>query len=223
MSDELRTPLTTIILHTEALLERAAADNLPAYAENLRPVLGAGRHLLTLIDDILDLSAIEAGRLELVREPFDPAGVLREVLASAKSLAQASNNRLEAECPSDLGRAVGDVGRFRQCVQNLIGNACKFTSGGVVRVSARRFAEGGADHISVEVSDTGIGMTPEQMERLFHPFTQVDPSAGRTYGGTGLGLAITQKLSRAMGGKILVESQHGKGSTFTLTVKANLG
>lgn len=223
MSDELRTPLTTIILHAEALLDRARADNLPAYTDGLQPMLGAGRHLLTLIDDILDLSSIEAGRLEIAKEPYDPAGVLRELVEAAKPLAEANRNKLESRCPSDLGRAVGDAARFRQCVTNLVGNACKFTSNGVVKVAAHRFAEDGADFISVEVSDTGIGMTPEQMDRLFHPFTQVDTSGGRTYGGTGLGLAVTQKLCRAMGGKITVESQHGKGSTFTVTVKAILG
>lgn len=223
MSDELRTPLRTILLHTEALLDRAKADSLPAFADGLQPVLGAGRHLLALIDDILDLSAIEAGRLEVAREPYDPAGVLREVVEAAKPLAEANTNRLESRCPSDLGRAVGDAARFRQCVENLVGNACKFTASGTVRVAAHRFAEDGADFISVEVTDTGIGMTPEQMDRLFHPFTQVDPSGGQTYGGTGLGLAVTQKLCRAMGGKVLVESQHGKGSTFTVTVKALLG
>jgi signal transduction histidine kinase len=223
ISHELRTPLTTIIGYAEMLLDQATTDNLPQYAADLRHVLGAGQHLLTLINDILDLSKIEAGKLELAKEPYDPAGLVRETLASVEPLAKKNGNRLEADCAADLGKCVGDPTRLRQCVLNLVGNACKFTSNGVVKVTARRLAEDGEDYLSVEVSDTGIGMTPDQMERLFQAFTQVDPSAGRKYGGTGLGLAISQKLCRAMGGKIVVESQHGKGSTFTMTVKANPG
>jgi signal transduction histidine kinase len=223
VSHELRTPLTTIIGYTEMLLEQAQADGLPQYTDDLRQVLTAGQHLLALINDILDLSKIEAGKLEVAREPYAPASLIGDLMVSVEPLARKNNNRLEVDCPADLGRGVGDPTRIRQCVLNLVGNACKFTTGGVVKVTARRVAEGGEDYLQVEVADTGIGMTPEQMERLFQPFTQVDSSAGRKYGGTGLGLAISQKLCHAMGGKITVESAYGKGSTFTLTIKAVLG
>jgi signal transduction histidine kinase len=143
-------------------------------------------------------------------------------MVSVEQLAKRNNNRLEVDCPADLGKGVGDPTRIRQCVLNLVGNACKFTKDGAVKVTARRETAGGGDVLRVAVSDTGIGMTPEQVGRLFQAFTQVDSTAGRKYGGTGLGLAISQKLCRAMGGQIAVQSEAGKGSTFTMTIKAVL-
>jgi signal transduction histidine kinase len=139
-------------------------------------------------------------------------------MVTVEPLTKRNNNRLEVDCPDDLGKGVGDPTRIRQCVLNLVDNACKFTKDGVVTVTARREA----DQLQVAVSDTGIGMTPEQVGRLFQAFTQVDSSAGRKYGGTGLGLAISQKLAHAMGGQITVESEPGQGSTFTMTIKAAL-
>ena len=218
VSHELRTPLTTIIGYSEMLLEQAEADNLPQYTADLNQVHTAGQHLLALINDILDFSKIEAGKLEIAKEPYDPASLVRDLMVSVEPLVKKNNNRLEVVCPADLGKGVGDPTRIRQCVLNLVGNACKFTKDGAVKVAARREGE----LLTVAVSDTGIGMTPEQVGRLFQAFTQVDSSAGRKFGGTGLGLAISQKLCAAMGGRITVQSEAGKGSTFTMAIKAIL-
>ncbi len=222
VSHELRTPLTTIIGYSEMLLEQAAADQLPQYTDDLTQVHTSANHLLTLINDILDLSKIEANKIELARDSFDPVAVIRDLMVSVEPLAKKNANVISLDCPPDLGPAVGDATRVRQCVLNLIANACKFTTAGQVKVTAYRTSAEGLEWIRVEVADTGIGMTPEQMERLFQPFTQVDSSAGRKHGGTGLGLAISMRLAQAMGGRILVESQIDKGSTFTLVVRAML-
>lgn len=218
ISHELRTPLTTIIGYSEMLIEQADDDKLPQYGADLSQILTAARHLLALINDLLDFSKVEAGKLEIAKEPYAPAGLLRDLMVTVEPLARRNNNRLEVDCPEDLGQGIGDPTRIRQCVLNLVDNACKFTKDGLVKVTARR--EG--DVLRVAVSDTGIGMTPEQVGRLFQAFTQVDSSAGRKYGGTGLGLAISQKLAHAMGGQITVESEPDQGSTFTMTIKAAL-
>ncbi|MCI0705598.1 MAG: ATP-binding protein, partial [Planctomycetia bacterium] len=223
VSHELRTPLTTIIGYSEMLLEQAEADKLPQYTSDINQVLTAAQHLLTLINDILDFSKIEAGKLEIAKEPYAPASLIHDLMVSVDPLAKKNNNQLEVDCPEDLGKGVGDPTRIRQCVLNLVSNACKFTKDGTVKVTARRESVGGKDILRVEVSDTGIGMTPEQVGRLFQAFTQVDSSAGRKYGGTGLGLAISQKLCAAMGGTITVTSEPNKGSTFTIAIKAQLG
>ena len=222
VSHELRTPLTTIIGYSEMLLEQAATDDLPQYTADLQQVHTAGQHLLTLINDILDFSKIEAGKLEFAKDPYAPASLVADLMVSVEPLAKKNNNRIEVDCPPDLGKAMGDPTRIRQCVLNLVGNACKFTKDGVVKVTARREPVAGVDSIRVAVSDTGIGMTPEQVGRLFQAFSQVDSTAGRKFGGTGLGLAISQKLAAAMGGRITVASAIGKGSTFTMTIKATL-
>jgi signal transduction histidine kinase len=223
VSHELRTPLTTIIGYSEMLKESAADDNLaPQYTADITQILTAAQHLLALINDILDFSKIEAGKLEIAREQYAPGSLLRDLMVSVDPLTKKNNNKLEVDCPEDLGKGVGDPVRIRQCVLNLVGNACKFTKDGTVKVSARREKAGGVDVLRIAVSDTGIGMTPEQVGRLFQAFSQVDSSAGRKYGGTGLGLAISQKLSNAMGGQITVASEPGKGSTFTMTIKAVL-
>ncbi|VTR91821.1 histidine kinase : Histidine kinase OS=Beggiatoa alba B18LD GN=BegalDRAFT_3109 PE=4 SV=1: HisKA: HATPase_c [Gemmata massiliana] len=222
VSHELRTPLTTIIGYSEMLLEQAAMDNLPQYTADLQQVHSAGQHLLALINDILDFSKIEAGKLEIANDPYAPASLIGDLILSVEPLAKKNNNRIEVDCPPDLGRAMGDPTRIRQCVLNLVGNACKFTKDGTVTVTARREPVAGVDSVRVSVSDTGIGMSPEQIGRLFQAFTQVDSSAGRKFGGTGLGLAISQKLCAAMGGQITVASELGKGSTFTMTIKAML-
>ena len=218
VSHELRTPLTTIIGYSEMLLDQAKDDNLPQYTADLNQIHTAGQHLLALINDILDFSKIEAGKLEIAKEPFVPSSLIRDLMVSVEPLAKKNNNKVEVDCPDDLGKGVGDPTRIRQCVLNLVGNACKFTKDGTVKVTARR----DGDMLKIAVTDSGIGMTPEQVGRLFQAFTQVDSSAGRKYGGTGLGLAISQKLCRAMGGQITVQSEAGKGSTFTMTIKAIL-
>jgi signal transduction histidine kinase len=222
VSHELRTPLTTIIGYTEMVQEQVTADNHPQYEEDLKQIHTAAHHLLTLINDILDFSKIEAGKFEIAREGYEAAPLLRDLVASVEPQAKRNRNKFVLTCPPDLGAATGDPTRVRQCVLNLINNANKFTSDGTVTVTATRATEDKTDYLRVAVADTGIGMSPQQMERLFQPFTQVDSTAGRKHGGTGLGLAISQKLAQAMGGRILVESQLGKGSLFTLVVKATL-
>jgi signal transduction histidine kinase len=222
VSHELRTPLTTIIGYSEMMLEQAESDNLPQYVADLKQVHTAGEHLLTLINDILDLSKIEAGKLEVSREEYAPASLLRDLMLSVEPLAKKNNNKLELDCPPDLGRGMNDPTRIRQCVLNLIGNACKFTKNGTVAVKVQRVPKPTGDLLQVAVTDSGIGMTPEQVSRLFQPFTQVDSSVGRRFGGTGLGLAISQKLCHAMGGHIVVTSSLGVGSTFTMTIKVSI-
>ncbi len=218
VSHELRTPLTTILGYAEMLQEQAAQDSRPEYADDLGQIHAAAGHLLALINDILDFSKIEAGKMILAHEPFDPAGLVRDLAGAAEPLARTNRNRLIVDCPPTLGSATGDATRLRQCVWNLVGNACKFTQVGDVTVTARR---AGAS-LTIQVRDTGCGMTADQVGRLFQPFTQVDSSSGRKHGGTGLGLAITRKLVEAMGGGIDVTSDAGAGSTFTLTVPADL-
>src|SRR5262249_26890989 len=220
VSHELRTPLTTIIGYSEMLMESAADDKLaPQYTADMTQILTAAQHLLALINDILDFSKIEAGKLEIAKDQYAPGSLLRDLMVSVEPLTKKNNNKLEVDCPEDMGQGIGDPTRIRQCLLNLVGNACKFTKDGTVKVTARREKVAGMDMIRVAVSDTGIGMTQEQIGRLFQAFSQVDSSAGRKYGGTGLGLAISQKLSHAMGGQITVTSEAGKGSTFTMTIK----
>jgi len=223
VSHELRTPLTTIIGYSEMVLEQIEADGLPQYQGDLQQIHTAANHLLALINDILDLSKIEAGKMELAHDPFDPGALLRDLMRSVEPLAKKNKNNLALTAPADLGTGNGDATRVRQCVLNLIGNACKFTQAGTVTVTASRVKQDGIDWLRVAVTDTGIGMNPEQMGRLFQAFSQVDSSSGRKHGGTGLGLAISQKLCNAMGGQITVESQIGHGSTFTLQVPAVIG
>jgi signal transduction histidine kinase len=222
VSHELRTPLTTIIGYSEMLIEQATADKQPQYTDDLKVVHTAAQHLLALINDILDFSKIEAGKLEVAKEPYVPTSLIQDLMVTVAPLAKKNNNKLEVDCPADLGGGVGDPTRIRQCVLNLVGNACKFTSNGFVKVVARRKADATGDWLTVQVTDTGIGMTPDQVARLGRPFEQVDSTAGRKFGGTGLGLAISMKLCAAMGGKIDVRSEIGKGSTFTMTIKAVL-
>ena len=222
VSHELRTPLTTIIGYSEMLLDQSQMDQLPQYGDDLSQIHTAAKHLLVLINDILDLSKIEAGKIDIARESYEQAEIIVGVVSSVEPQASTHHNTLQSDCPATLGPAVGDPIRFRQCVLNLMANACKFTSKGQVKLKADRVQNEGVDWLRVVVEDTGIGMTAEQMERLFQPFTQVDSSAGRKQGGTGLGLAISQKLAKAMGGRITVESEPDRGSRFTLMIRAIL-
>jgi signal transduction histidine kinase/CheY-like chemotaxis protein len=210
MSHELRTPLNAIIGVTEMLREDAEA--LKQDVEPLDRVLGAGRHLLALINDILDLSKVEAGRMELRLESFTLALLIEDVAKTIEPMATKNGNRIVIDCPSDLGTIHADQIRFRQALLNLASNANKFTEKGTVTIAART----GGDSITIAVTDTGIGMTEEQMGRLFQEFSQADASTTRKYGGTGLGLAISRHFCRMMGGDITVESKPGEGSTFTI-------
>jgi adenylate cyclase len=183
--------------------------------EPLKRVNAAGTHLLGLINQVLDLSKIEAGKLDLNSESVSLAPLIDEVIGTAGQLAEQNKNRLVVEAQQNLGAIALDPMRLRQILLNLLSNACKFTRQGEVKLKARRIANGG-DWIELAVSDTGIGMTPEQLAKLFAEFTQADSLTARRFGGTGLGLAISRRLARMMGGDITVASELGKGSVFTV-------
>jgi len=220
MSHELRTPLNAIIGLTELLCDNAARFGTEKALEPLRRVLRAGRHLLNLINDILDLSKIEAGKMDLTLETVAIQPVVEEVLGTARPLAEQNNNALELDCPEGIGSVHADNMRLRQILLNLLSNACKFTKSGTVRLRVGLAEEAGQHWVDFAVSDTGIGMTEEQLGRLFQEFTQADASTTRQFGGTGLGLAISRRLCRLMGGDITVTSAPGEGSTFTVRLPA---
>jgi GAF domain-containing protein/CheY-like chemotaxis protein/HAMP domain-containing protein len=222
MSHELRTPLNAIIGVTEMLLEDAQAAAQPDQIEAHERILRAGRHLLALINDILDLSKIEAGKLELSLESVALAPLVEDVVATIRPLAAKNANQVDVECPTDVGVMRADPTRLRQALLNLASNASKFTERGRIRIAVTRQPDGdGRDWVSMVVSDTGIGMTAEQMAKLFEEFSQADASTTRRYGGTGLGLAISRRLCRMMGGDITVTSAPGLGSTFTIRLPAD--
>jgi signal transduction histidine kinase/CheY-like chemotaxis protein len=216
MSHELRTPLNAIIGLTEMLCDNAPRFGTEKALDPLRRVLGAGRHLLQLINDLLDLSKIEAGRMDLSLEEVAVAPVVDEVIGTTRPLAEQNSNRLLVECPPGVGTVHADNIRLRQVLLNLLSNACKFTKDGEVRLAVRRVEDVERGWIEFAVSDTGIGMTEAQLGRLFEEFTQADSSTTRQFGGTGLGLAISRRLCRLMGGDVTVISQPGAGSTFTV-------
>ena len=215
MSHELRTPLNAIIGLTEMMYTNAARFGTEKATEPLRRVNRAGNHLLGLINQVLDLSKIEAGKLELSPESVNLAPLIDEVIGTARQLAEQNKNRLVVESQENLGSLTVDPMRLRQILLNLLSNACKFTKQGEVMLRARKVVDG-RNWIEFAVADTGIGMTAEQQAKLFEEFTQADTSTARQYGGTGLGLAITRKLARMMGGDVTVTSQPGKGSVFTV-------
>ena len=206
------------------MLEEEAADlGQEAFVPDLRKIHAAGKHLLALINEVLDLSKIEAGKMDLYVEPFDVKGTLQEVATTVRPLIEKNGNRLEMDCAVDLGEMHSDLLKIRQTLLNLLSNASKFTSEGVIHLGAWRERDGErGDLIVFKVKDTGIGMTPEQMDRLFEAFSQADSSISRKYGGTGLGLAVTRRFCRLMGGDIAVESVPGEGSTFTVQLPATL-
>jgi len=214
MSHELRTPLNAIIGVSEML--REDADALKQDTEPLDRVLGAGRHLLALINDILDLSKIEAGRMELQLEDFALAPLIESVVKTVEPLAAKNSNQLVVRCDGAIGSVHADSMRLRQALLNLMSNANKFTERGTISVDAQQKKENGRDWVTIAVADTGIGMTTEQMGKLFQEFSQADASTTRKYGGTGLGLAISKRFCQMMGGDITVKSEVGQGSTFTI-------
>ena len=223
MSHELRTPLNAVIGITEMLEEDVRDDGLDDYIEPLKRISGAGKHLLHLINEVLDLSKVEAGRIELHLEDIDVAGLVDTLTTTAQPLADKNGNRLTVHCAGDFGAIHADLTRVRQIVLNLLSNACKFTEGGEVRLLVDRQTAGGRNWIRFAVTDTGIGMTPEQQDKLFQEFSQADSSTTRKYGGTGLGLAISQRLCRMMGGDIEVTSEPGVGSTFVARLPIVVG
>ena len=220
ISHELRTPLNAIIGLTEMMVSNTPRFGTEKAVEPLRRVHGAGTHLLGLINQVLDLSKIEAGKLELSPEQVNLAPLIDEVVGTARQLAEQNKNRLTVEAQDKLGPLTVDPMRLRQILLNLLSNACKFTKQGEVKLSVRKVS-GGRNWIVFAVADTGIGMTPEQQAKLFEEFSQVDSSTARRYGGTGLGLAITRKLARMMGGDVTVTSGPGKGSVFTVRLPAS--
>ena len=215
MSHELRTPLNAIIGLTEMMVTNAARFGTEKAQEPLQRVNRAGTHLLGLINQVLDLSKIEAGKLELNSQTVQLAPLIDEVIGTARQLAEQNKNRLVVDAADDLGALTVDPMRLRQILLNLLSNACKFTKEGEIKLQARRVVDGG-DWIELAVADSGIGMTAEQQAKLFEDFTQADASTAQRFGGTGLGLAITRKLARMMGGDVTVTSEPGKGSVFTV-------
>jgi GAF domain-containing protein len=219
MSHELRTPLNAIIGLTEMMVSNATRFGTEKALEPLRRVNAAGTHLLSLINEILDLSKIEAGKLELNPEPVNLVRLVDEVVGTARQLAEKNQNRLVVEAQENLGALTADSMRLKQILLNLLSNACKFTKEGEVALRVRKVADG-RDWVELAVADSGIGMTAEQQAKLFQDFTQADSLTARRYGGTGLGLAISRKLARMMGGDVKVTSEPGKGSVFTVRLPA---
>jgi signal transduction histidine kinase len=216
MSHELRTPLNAIIGYSEMLQEEAEDTDDTESILDLQKIHGAGRHLLTLINDILDLSKIEAGKMDLYSEPFEIIPLIQEVVATLQPMIDQNDNTLTVKVPDQIGNMKTDITKVRQALFNLLTNAAKFTEHGEITLTASREDRDHTSWITFTVTDNGIGMTPEQQENLFQYFAQADPSTTRKYGGTGLGLAISQRFCQMMGGDITVRSTVGKGSVFTI-------
>jgi signal transduction histidine kinase/DNA-binding response OmpR family regulator len=216
MSHELRTPLNAIIGYSEMLEEETKERGLDELSPDLGKIQTAGRHLLTLINDVLDLSKIEAGKMELFLEDFDVRRLVRDVESTIRPLVERSQNVLEVDCPPTVGTMHADLTRVRQILFNLVSNAAKFTQAGRVRIEVSPQTRHDGEWIEFAVEDTGIGLTPEQQQRLFRSFSQADASTSRKYGGTGLGLVISRRFAQMMGGDVRVHSELGRGSTFTV-------
>ncbi|MEM7394104.1 MAG: HAMP domain-containing sensor histidine kinase, partial [Verrucomicrobiota bacterium] len=216
MSHELRTPLNSIIGYSEMLevvTKRAGHDD---YQSDLHRIRTSGEHLLKLINNILDLSKVEAGRMDMVYETIDILSLVDELQATIQPLATNENNTFETRVPKEIGQMQADVTRVRQIIFNLLSNSCKFTTDGVITLEAVREKAGQDDWIIFKIIDTGIGMTVDQQKKVFDEFTQADQSTTKKFGGTGLGLTIVKKMCEMMGGSIELTSELGKGSTFTV-------
>jgi signal transduction histidine kinase len=222
MSHELRTPLSAIIGYSELLQEVATSQNAQDFLPSLEKIWTAGRHLLALINGILDLSKIEAGKMELHLERVDVSALLHDVSTTVQPLVAQNGNVLALKRPEEMGAMVADVTKMRQILINLLGNASKFTKHGTITLEVTAMEENGVPWVYFRVSDTGIGMTEEQIEQIFDEFAQADATTTRQYGGTGLGLAISRRLCQMMGGDIFVTSQAGQGSTFSVRLPLNV-
>ena len=220
MSHELRTPLNAIIGYSQILTEELADSDSRETLEDLAKIEAAGRHLLGLINDILDLSKIEAGRMDVYVETIDVAALLAEVTPIVQPLVAKNGNRFEVTVTPGIGAIRSDHTKIKQALLNLLSNASKFTTQGRIGLDVSRYVDGGTDWVRFAVTDTGIGMTAEQVGRLFQAFSQADESTTRKYGGSGLGLAITRHFARLLGGEVSVVSEQGKGSTFGFTIPA---
>ncbi|WP_207482831.1 PAS domain S-box protein [Arenibaculum pallidiluteum] len=222
MSHELRTPLSAVIGYSEMLEEEAEDLGAETMLEDLRKIGSNARHLLSLINDVLDISKIEAGKMEVHVEEFDVGSLVSEAAQTVQALVEKKANRLELRCAAGLGTMHSDMVKVRQCLLNLLSNASKFTEGGTITLSASRSTAPEGDWLEFSVADTGIGMTPEQQARLFQRFTQADSSTTRRFGGTGLGLSITKAFCTMLGGDVSVESHQDRGTTFTLRLPADI-
>jgi len=222
MSHELRTPLNAIIGYSEMLKEDAEEEGNAQTMDDLNKICTSGNHLLKLINDVLDLAKIEAGRVELLHEKIDVFALIQEIAMVIQHQMHNNNNHFEINCAEDIGEIIGDDGRLRQVLFNLLSNAAKFTNKGLVTLSVKREGQQGKQQLAIAISDTGIGMTPEQLDRVFIPFVQADAGTTRQFGGTGLGLSICKDICETMGGHIEVQSEIGKGSTFTVFIPIDL-
>jgi signal transduction histidine kinase/ActR/RegA family two-component response regulator len=222
MSHELRTPLTGILGYSELIRRDAERAGQTELLPDLLRIHRAGNHLLAIINDILDLSKIEAGKMEVYTERLDIAMVLRDIVTTAHPLIERNSNTIEVHVPDDLGFMDVDHTKIRQILLNLLSNASKFTEHGHITLRAIREVSAASDWMCISVTDTGIGISPEQLDRLFAEFTQADPSTTRKYGGTGLGLVLSRRLCQLLGGTITVQSTFGSGSTFTVRVPASI-
>jgi len=220
MSHELRTPLSAVIGYCEMIEEEAEDVGAGEFLDDLRKINSNARHLLSLINDVLDISKIEAGRMEVHTEDFAVAPLVSEVAETVQALMEKNGNELVVDAPDGLGAMRSDLLKVRQCMFNLLSNAAKFTEKGRITLSAERVSVEGDDWIEFRVADTGIGMTPEEMAKLFQRFSQADASTTRRFGGTGLGLSITKAFATMLGGDISVESEAGRGTTFTVRLPA---
>ncbi len=222
MSHELRTPLNAIIGYSEMIQEEAEDLGEEALLGDAMKINTAGKHLLSIINDILDLSKIEAGKMDLYIETFNIPTMINDVVTTIQPLIEKNSNVLEVLLDDDLGFMKGDLTKVRQTLFNFLSNASKFTQNGTIRLHVRSQMEDNLEKIQFSVQDTGIGMTPEQLNKLFQSFTQADNSTTRKYGGTGLGLTISKHFCQMMGGDIKVDSEFGVGSTFTITLPINM-
>jgi two-component system, sensor histidine kinase and response regulator len=220
MSHELRTPLNAITLYSELLQEGAVSDGRDEDVADLAKIQSSSKHLLGLINGILDLSKIEAGKMELDLEPFDVASMINELISTMEAVVRQNGNALGVTCGDRLGEMHADLTKTRQILFNLLSNAAKFTTGGKVGLHVDRQIIDGVDSLRFVISDSGIGLTREQQARLFRPFSQADTSISRKYGGTGLGLALVWRFCKLMGGEVSVESELGCGAVFTVTLPA---
>jgi signal transduction histidine kinase len=218
MSHELRTPMNAIIGYSEMLEEEAMELGQQGFLPDLKRIQNAGKHLLELINDVLDLSKIESGKITIYCEDIEIAKMVRDIECTMKSAIQKNGNTLTVEMPGDIGFMQSDLTKIRQTLFNLLSNAAKFTHEGQITFIINAHTKNRRQFVSFSISDTGIGMKPNQVERLFEPFTQADESTTRKYGGTGLGLAISRRFCRMLGGDIEVQSKYRKGSTFTVTL-----
>jgi signal transduction histidine kinase len=223
MSHEFRTPLNAVIGYSEILLEDAEMSGASERKGDLERINAAGKHLLSLVTDVLDISKIESNLIELKNETFNVASLIDDIISTCRPMVTAGKNRLVVQCPAELGSATTDQTKLRQAALNLMSNAAKFTKEGTIVLSAARERKPSGDWIEIRVSDTGIGLSKEEMSRLFENFFQASAETSKQYGGTGLGLAISQRFCALMGGGIAVTSEVGRGSVFSICVPANRG